>query len=558
LSTPHLPVGQIFIYTTAPRGLFLEASLNDFRPSDDLIYAAANDEAGVVGPGCPHPAAEPQKGGRVSNHAKVSAARLPLVGLCGLAYLVLMALDGLSLFLDQKHGEYANYIIFGLIEWLTIGALVWRWRQSGSTTRFRWGLIIAAVFCAHLTNDINFVEAVRGSYPLAHGIGLSIEATGGALFVLACTATFRSRTQRITSVIDGVMTVTLVALFFEQVFSLVTPAGSSDPAAVHKLIDMVDALNVFTLLCACLRLIGAQKDSNKHFFFVTAMSVIVRGVAAATRNRLILIHPVLYMELLRTPGSIALGLLCLASLPKMLSSYQPNPKVAYVTESLSPFLLGLGLLGISYSLSTSHPWLYLVGVSVAIVGYAFRNVVTQTAQLSMEQSLRNLQEQLQGMVITDPLTGVSNRRGFDEALEHGWATARREGHPLSVLMIDVDHFKKYNDNFGHSMGDECLRTVARLLAGALRRPTDFFARFGGEEFAAILPNTPLEGAYIVAKRMNRVICEADIRHVTDFPSKVTVSIGAAQLDGDATMQDLLHRADTQLYQAKARGRNRYA
>lgn len=494
----------------------------------------------------------------MSNHTKMSAAKLPLVARFGAGYLVLLILDGVSLFIGQEHGIYASYIIFGLIQWLTIGALVWRRWQPGSTRRFRWALIIAAVFCAQLTNDINLFEAVRGSYPMAQGIGLSIEATGGALFVLACTATFRSRTQRITSAIDGIMTITLVVLSFEQVFSVVTPGGSSNPSAVHKLIDMVDALNIFTLLCACLRLVGAQKDANKHFFFVVAISVMVRAVAATAHNRLLLLHPILYLELLRTPGSIALGLLCLAPLPKALSSYQPNPKVAYVTESLSPFLLGLGLLGISYSLSDSHPRLYLVGVSVAIVGYAFRNVVTQAAQLSMEQSLRKLQEQLQGMVITAPLTGVSNRRGFEEALEHGWATARREGQPLSVLMIDIDHFKKYNDSFGHSMGDECLRTAARLLAGALRRPTDFFARFGGEEFAAVLPNTSLEGAYVVAKRMNRVIWEADIRHVVDFSSKVTVSIGAAQLDGDATMQDLLHRADIQLYQAKARGRNRYA
>lgn len=492
----------------------------------------------------------------MSEDVSVSVAGWSLLWRFGAGYLLLIACQWLSLFLDQT--LYASYVVNGLIQWLTIGALVWRWRRSESESRFRWALIITALICAHFSNDINLIEVARGSYPLARGSALSLEAAGGILFIFACTATFRSRTQRITSVIDGVMTVTLVALSFERVFSAITPAGSNNPEAVYELIEMVDAMNVFTFLCACLRLLGVQKGSSKHFFFAMALSLIARVVVTAIRNRLLITQPSHYLELLLSPGAIVLGIACLAPLPKWLSSYRPNLQLTYMTESLSPFLLGLGLLGISYSLRIIHPWLCLVGVSVAIVGYALRNVVTQTAQLSTEQSLRSLQAELQGMVITDPLTGVSNRRGFDEVLERDGSVARREEQPLSVLMIDIDHFKEYNDNFGHAKGDECLRTVARLLAGTLRRPSDFFARFGGEEFAAVLPNTPLEGARVVAKRMNHVIWEADIPHVTVVPSKVTVSIGAAQLDDSASLQDLLHRADVQLYEAKLKGRNRYA
>lgn len=174
---------------------------------------------------------------------------------------------------------------------------------------------------------------------------------------------------------------------------------------------------------------------------------------------------------------------------------------------------------------------------------------------------KRLEQQLEAMAMRDGLTGLANRRAFDNALSQEVARARRTGAPLSLLMIDADRFKRFNDDNGHLAGDTCLKAIASVVALAARRPTDLAARYGGEELALLLPETDLIAARNIAMDLTRQVEALAIPHVRNSPWKVvTVSVGAAAIDphDTDTLHDgpwLISAADLALYDAKSQGRN---
>ena len=176
-----------------------------------------------------------------------------------------------------------------------------------------------------------------------------------------------------------------------------------------------------------------------------------------------------------------------------------------------------------------------------------------------EQELERLARKLEKMSNLDGLTGLANRRCFDDTLVREWVRNGREDLPLGLLMIDIDHFKQYNDALGHVDGDACLRTVAEAISLATRRPADLVARYGGEEFAIILPNTDFDGAQAVADNIHENLAKAGIKHPDSrIGGFVTVSIGVSSgiPTCGTTPEHLLSNADRALYQAKQGGRNR--
>ena len=176
-----------------------------------------------------------------------------------------------------------------------------------------------------------------------------------------------------------------------------------------------------------------------------------------------------------------------------------------------------------------------------------------------QRELQEAYERIAIMAITDGLTGIANRGHFEAVLEEEARRGGRSQQPLSLLLIDIDHFKQINDRFGHPVGDACLRMVARHIDGSIRRPGDLAARFGGEEFAAILPGTDAEGARVVAEAI-RLAIESDHAHDFNADEPVTVSVGAASLTpapgGAEDAIRLIREADDALYRAKRAGRNR--
>ena len=180
------------------------------------------------------------------------------------------------------------------------------------------------------------------------------------------------------------------------------------------------------------------------------------------------------------------------------------------------------------------------------------------ARVRTHLTLKRQSDLLRQWVYIDGLTGLCNRRYFDEQLAAEWGRAVRQGSSLGVLLIDVDFFKAYNDRYGHQAGDDALRQVATVLRTGLKRPGDLLARYGGEEFVCLLPDTDLPGVLALARHLGRLVQEQGIEHAGSSVADVlTVSLGACTKADDAVGNAslLLREADAQLYTAKTRGRN---
>lgn len=191
--------------------------------------------------------------------------------------------------------------------------------------------------------------------------------------------------------------------------------------------------------------------------------------------------------------------------------------------------------------------------------YGFVHVLRDISdRKAAEEQMQKAYETVEKLALLDGLTGVANRRLLDQTLAREWISSKRDKSPLSVLLIDVDLFKSYNDCYGHLEGDECLRQVAQRIQTVLRRPLDMLARYGGEEFVGVLPDTSVEGAEAIAEQVRKVIEGCSIPHSCSPYGVVTISIGCAtQVPSDASsVSRLLKEADTALYQAKTTGRNR--
>ena len=188
----------------------------------------------------------------------------------------------------------------------------------------------------------------------------------------------------------------------------------------------------------------------------------------------------------------------------------------------------------------------------------FKPVVVK-ARVRTHIQLKQKSDLLERMASIDGLTDIPNRRNFDDTLEKELRKAARNGSLLSLILMDIDFFKKYNDYYGHAEGDDCLRRVAKAAAACMRRASDFAARYGGEEFAVILPETDTDGAVHIAEKIRLAVAQLNINHAaSDVVDHVSISLGVTTVSGnqDSSPVDLIKAADTFLYKAKETGRNR--
>ena len=184
------------------------------------------------------------------------------------------------------------------------------------------------------------------------------------------------------------------------------------------------------------------------------------------------------------------------------------------------------------------------------------------ARVRTQLRIKTLADELRSMATTDGLTGLANRRHFDELMQREWQRCARTGSPIALLMADIDHFKRYNDSYGHPGGDACLQAVAKALTLVARRPADRVGRLGGEEFAVLLPDTDWAGGQEVAEHAVKLIRALALPHVASLTAEhVTISVGIAVCAGSQLAQHgpqaLYKAADRALYAAKAQGRDRW-
>jgi diguanylate cyclase (GGDEF)-like protein len=205
------------------------------------------------------------------------------------------------------------------------------------------------------------------------------------------------------------------------------------------------------------------------------------------------------------------------------------------------------------------------GLELGAVDYVVKpfSVPIVRVRVRTHVELKRNRDQLLKLSACDGLTGIPNRRRFDEVYDLEWRRAARSGEELALIMIDIDHFKAYNDTLGHMAGDDCIRGVAAVLSRCVRRAADLVARYGGEEFVALLPSTDAAGGLSVAEEMRSAVQGLGLAHPgSPVGPHVTVSLGVAAgapAASDAGSKDrLIQRADSALYLAKTGGRNRVA
>ncbi len=221
----------------------------------------------------------------------------------------------------------------------------------------------------------------------------------------------------------------------------------------------------------------------------------------------------------------------------------------YAVTVMGPIILRFVSMGTIYHWTLALALIFLIA-AVLVSTRTMRRILGDSLELRYEMSQ---------MALIDSLTSVANRRHFDMFIYQEWRKAQREGVPIAMLMVDVDHFKLYNDVYGHQKGDQCLVDVARAIEGVIHRPSDLVARYGGEEFGVILANTPLAGARSVAEQMRQAVEALGIEHhKSQVAPFVTVSIGVAVMcpGRDGHLNALVSAADEALYRAKEYGRNR--
>lgn len=198
----------------------------------------------------------------------------------------------------------------------------------------------------------------------------------------------------------------------------------------------------------------------------------------------------------------------------------------------------------------------LVLLGVGLFGWVFVSQVRNNERI--ETDLRKAQEALEVIATHDSLTGLGNRRLFERSLEIEFGRGARQSTPLSLIIADIDYFKRYNDTYGHVAGDHCLAEVAQALKGCCHRKTDLAVRYGGEEFAVLLPDTDIHGALAMAEQIRQSVMERNISHSGSPVGRVTISLGCYSFvpTGRDSIEVFIERADAALYQAKATGRNR--
>lgn len=419
------------------------------------------------------------------------------------------------------------------------------WRARADRAALGWRAIALALLLWAGGMGINMLDALRADRPdITPGASLLLYVLYGVplVFILA-----RSRRERwAISVIDGIMAALLGVLFFVHTQSFADHVGIDDQALVNMQ-RMFDIQNLCIAVFAIVRWVSCDVPERRSVFRALALYALAYLLVAYYINHFTSEQSFgAYNDLLIDVPFLLLALLALRRSPA--TGFVLQPRLARLVQAGGPIILPLLLLVVGTLVVDHARPLALAGFVLATLGFSLRSALLQIDLLERQAGLDQLARQ-------DGLTGVANRRQFDAELQAEWNRARRSGSELALLLVDIDHFKAFNDAHGHPAGDRCLQAVAALLQHSAGRAGDSVARYGGEEFAVIVPGTALDGVQALAERLRRAV------EALQLPEgRVSISIGIAFLHPPATADagQLLADADAALYVAKRAGRNRVA
>lgn len=377
---------------------------------------------------------------------------------------------------------------------------------------------------------------------------------------------WRGLAERTANLIRGLVLPTIVVYVLLGLISLpLVYFLSWESFRTHELYNLAYIYGIGILCLSALPILLKKSFSRNNFYFIVGIIAFVGVlstayfslqfktplVAQAATYDVILVYVLIYFILGMKPKFVLLIGLS-AGFLAMLIAYAQTASydfVWYSNEEITRYFYYIGLIN-------------FIGYVVGHANVAKeRENFLQGRLLALDKAeAERMSRELERLSREDPMTGLANRRFFNERMDNEWERAHRSGEPISVIFVDIDHFKAYNDYYGHLKGDEALTAVAHTLRQVLTRSTDVAARYGGEEFIVLLPNTPIAGARAVADRILKSVDDLDIEHKKSKSEKhVTVSIGVSTYsihDEEITIAEFIHQADEAVYKAKTAGRHR--
>lgn len=458
-------------------------------------------------------------------------------------------------------GFIISYLLWSFWALLATLACFWRAFHCPLSLRPHWRLAATSLFFIFVAAAVEApAEIFFKAVPTVASIGDFFFFSAFVPILLSITLPGEGIFDRFTFLLDAIQAAACACLAYTVLFGVLPFSSQPAQAMAYAPLEYVyDAEYLVVVVLAAVRLLlGTRNASDRYFFRVLLLYTSLYAVTSAIYNHFVGKYSLTNgVDALNEIPSAALAL---AALFAPAADTQPSlsdsrPMLIRQVDNARPVFLSLALIGLSAAVAMRHFAVAFGFIFGAFILYSLRAARLQSkiehAQAALERSNSRLSE----IALLDSLTGISNRRGFDQIFTMEWGRARRTRQPISLLMIDVDHFKRINDTYGHQAGDDCLRRTARVLSSALDRPADLIARVGGDEFAVLLAETGSAGASTVAGRIRLAMAKDD---ATGIACPATLSIGVATWNAEveSNPDELIHAADRALYAAKHNGRDR--
>jgi diguanylate cyclase (GGDEF)-like protein len=451
------------------------------------------------------------------------------------------------------------YIAMVAAPLLAAVATISRGRGESSPARIAWYAVAGSLLIWSLGAFGNlWQEWILGRVnEMYRGSMLAFNLAGVPIaFVLA--GEWRLKRRPIADITDALTATALGLGFFLYTWSMLTARGEPDEIGVNYLIWLLDTQNLFLALGALVRWYAGETREERQLFRTICIFQSIYLALIFYNNHFVAGDASFGPE---QSSVIDVAFAVLAGLALHRSSSEaalrPDPSVTRLVRGASPMLLAGALLLLSLFMIRIDYLIGTAGVLIAVLGYTLRTALNQVGHIERGDILQRERSELQMIAWTDALTGLANRHYLEQMLNQIALPGEALREQLSVLMVDIDHFKMLNDEYGHPAGDACLRTVAGVLQRCMVRPGDLVARYGGEEFIALIHNADSTGGLVVAERMRAAVEALGIENSGAPLGVLTVSVGAASAlkDYREGAQGLVDAADRALYDAKHAGRN---
>ena len=473
--------------------------------------------------------------------------------------IVLLAAHLVLAYVGGRAEAVAPQLAMLLVQAMAVWAVFTRYRRSPSLIRLPWLLLAVAVLMQMLWDSTNVLATVLQD---KSGDLAALATVLSGLYVIPCmfmsTRSFTLHEPRAVAVLDLLLLCMVAALVYQFFTTLLSGPLASDPASIHVVVALADAIDFSLAAMAIVRLLGARSFRWRFFYYTAGAYLLVNAIVACIYNR-IEMHGLPWWagSLIDIPHALLI-VVALRQPPRWLRSYHPSLAVSQTIASFAPILLSTMVVMLCISTSRINFVLSLLVGASAVLFYGLRVAFIQSRQIDHQRAIDQSAWRLEQQVWRDPLTGIANRATLDKGLREALEEGRRTGRFCSLLMIDIDYFKQYNDSLGHIAGDACLVQVASALSRSRVRGHDLVARYGGEEFAIVLIDTSQDMAQEVAHRLIAAIEHLQIAHPACPLGRLSISIGLAAQTERTPIDpvSMLAEADHALYRAKRNGRNR--